>query len=145
MWARLKDAARAWEDVRQLLIRSTLPNLFDNHPPFQMDGNIGGAAGIVETLLQSHHSAVELFPALPNAWTEGQVKGLKARGGFVVDLEWEVGKKFAHMVSSRGGDLTLKYDGRLRVGDESHTNVAEGQNEITFQTEQGQRYDIALD
>ena len=145
VWARLKDADSAWEDVRQLLIRSTLPNLFDNHPPFQMDGNMGGAAGIVEMILQSHHRAVELFPALPTAWAEGRATGLRARGGFVVDLQWKDREKSAQIVSRLGNPIRLLYAGAMRVVDATdRVLIAEGRNELVFQIEKGKRCEIAL-
>ena len=109
-YARLQNGEKAYDNVLKILAKSTEHNLFDTHPPFQIDGNFGGSAGIAEMLLQSHNGIIRLLPALPNAWADGEVKGLCARGGFILNMKWEKGNiTQATVYSKKGGESELVY------------------------------------
>lgn len=128
-WARLYDGDRAYKLFRNLLGNGTLDNLWDTHPPFQIDGNFGGTAGITEMLLQSHLGFIHLLPALPSAWPDGKVTGILARGGFEVDLEWSAGRLTKAVIHSRTGSrCAFRY----------------GQTTLEFDTKPGRAYHVTF-
>jgi alpha-L-fucosidase 2 len=117
-FARLKQPEKAYENLEALLKISTLDNLLDNHPPFQIDGNFGGIAGMTEMLLQSHTGEVVLLPALPKEWTNGTINGIMARGGFEVNMNWTGGKlETVQIKSVLGNKLVLHYGNEKLVID----------------------------
>ena len=111
LWARLLDGGKAGENIRLLLERSTLPNLLDNHPPFQIDGNFGATAAMAEMLVQSHEGFLRLLPALPPQWEKGQARGLCARGGYVIDIAWD-GESWQAEVTAKAAGVLRLADGR---------------------------------
>ncbi len=148
-WARLRDGDHAAVMVNQILRESTNVNLFDMHPPFQIDGNFGATAGMTEMLLQSQGNSIDLLAALPAIWANGSVKGLKARGNFEVDMDWKSQMlQSASVTSVVGGDCTLSYYGLAgaKVVRESDGKTvafkADGKDVITFATEAGETYRI---
>ena len=139
IWARLLDGDHALKLLTNLfkLVRDsgtnmrgggTYPNLFDAHPPFQIDGNFGATAGIAELLVQSHAGEIYLLPALPKAWPSGKVKGLKARGGFEIDMEWQGGKLTKAIVhSALGGNCRIRTNEKVLV-ETVNAQPAKGEN-----------------
>jgi alpha-L-fucosidase 2 len=149
-WARLLEGDQAYESLLVLLRKSTLPNLFDNHPPFQIDGNFGATAGISEMLLQSQSDEVQLLPALPAAWKDGKITGLHARGATEWDLEWRGGKASAARVTALENSQPRV---RAPQGQSVSAITSAGKKvetkpgadgTITFQARKGEQYEIVF-
>ena len=129
-WARLQDGNHAYKLYGNLLKNGTLDNLWDTHAPFQIDGNFGGTAGVTEKLLPRHIQAIQLLPALPDAWQDGSVSGICARGGFEVNLSWKDGKLAEAVVTSeKGVPCTVRYEDKT----------------LSFKTKKGSSYRIVMD
>ena len=129
-WARLQDGNHAYTLFGNLLKNGTVDNLWDTHPPFQIDGNFGGTAGITEMLLQSHMGFIQLLPALPDAWKDGSIQGVCAKGNFEIDMIWKDGLlQEATLLSKAGENCTVKYAGKT----------------ISFKTAKGRSYQLKYD
>ncbi len=151
MWARMRDGDRARKLLGEQLTGSTLANLFDTHPPYQIDGNFGAAAGITEMLLQSQGDYIEPLAALPSGWDTGSVDGIKARGNFEMDFSWENGGiSECRITSNSGNPCKIKYNGigRLNVYDETNKRYVKAEaseNTLEFSTTAGAVYVLTND
>ena len=151
-WARLGDGDEAWESVSMLMRHSTNINLFDTHPAehgaiFQIDGNFGTTAAIAEMLVQSHAGSIDLLPAVPSVWADGEVRGLCARGGLTVDLQWSGGRiKTCEVECRTSGPFVIRppkserISGILAPGSTSVPLQRVGDLGVSCQLRAGQRY-----
>ncbi len=150
-WARLADGEKAYENLLALLRKSTLPNLFDNHPPFQIDGNFGATAAIAEMLVQSHAGEIEILPALPQAWSRGRVAGLRARGAVEIDVTWDRGLPTAVTLRPAvDGEHRLRFPAGARVSEIRNGRrripvQSAGDSAIRLSVKAGQVYVIELE
>lgn len=145
--ARLFDGDHAWRMLNELLRLSTLDNLWDTHPPFQIDGNFGATAGIAEMLLQSHAGAIHVLPALPSAWPDGEVRGLRARGAVGVDIRWRRSRaEEITLHAGRDGPVSLRSDlftaayDLVDLDNGHRIQATRGDGVVTFQARAGHRY-----
>ncbi|MDE6279782.1 MAG: hypothetical protein K2M05_07385 [Paramuribaculum sp.] len=149
LWARTRNGNHALTIIKNALSDKVYSNLYDAHPPFQIDGNFGTTSGIAEMLLQSHNNGLDLLAALPTDWSDGEVKGLTAQGAFVVDEKWADGKLVsATILSKKGGDCTVRYEGienmMVTVNGEK-IKVTSDKNYIVIPTVAGETYEITAD
>lgn len=144
LWARVKDGNRAYSILQGLLRGCTFDNLFDFHPPFQLDGNFGGTAGIAEMLLQSHEGYIDILPAVPDSWKSGKFSGLCARGGFIVNTEWDnFNVKKVTIKSTLGGICRINCKAcEMVLCDEKPVALKPADDILSFDTEAGKCYTL---
>ena len=147
MWARLLDAEKVEENLGRLLANSTNDNLLDNHPPFQIDGNFGGTAGIVESIMQSYGGVIDLLPALPPSWESGIMKGIKAKGDFELSIEWKENTLISAEITSLHGQecvVRTHCDNYMITTNNSPVEYSVEGDLIRFSTKAGEVYSIVV-